>query len=66
MARIKIENGRFSLRLPPDVLEAIDAECAQRVGCISRNTWIAEAIFEKLAKDARSPLKNRANDDKAA
>jgi len=41
---------RASLRLPPDVLEAIDAECSRRAGNISRNTWIAEAVAERLER----------------
>jgi len=41
---------RFNLRLAPDVLEAIDAECSRRAGNVSRNTWIAEAVTERLAR----------------
>lgn len=40
---------RFTLRLAPEVLEAIDVECAHRIGNVSRNTWITEAVIEKLA-----------------
>ncbi|MDX6018606.1 ribbon-helix-helix domain-containing protein [Shewanella indica] len=43
---------RFSVRLPPEMLEAIDTECARRAGCVSRNTWIAEAIQEKLSRES--------------
>ena len=44
--------GRINLRLPSEMLEAIDAECLQRVGKVSRNTWIAEAVQEKLNRDS--------------
>ena len=43
--------GRINLRLPSEMLEAIDAERSQRVGNVSRNTWIAEAVQEKLSRD---------------
>jgi len=33
---------------------AIDAACAARPGNVSRNTWIAEAIEEKLGRDGNS------------
>lgn len=42
---------RLNLRLLPEVLEAIDAECSRRAGNVSRNTWITEAIQEKLARN---------------
>lgn len=44
--------GRINLRLPSEMLEAIDAERSQRVGNVSRNTWIAEAVQEKLNRDS--------------
>lgn len=43
--------GRINLRLPSEMLEAIDSERLQRVGNVSRNTWIAEAVQEKLNRD---------------
>jgi predicted HicB family RNase H-like nuclease len=42
---------RINLRLPPETFEAIDATRAVRPGNISRNTWITEAVEEKLARD---------------
>jgi predicted HicB family RNase H-like nuclease len=39
---------RINLRLSAEALAAIDAECACRVGNVSRNTWIVEAIQERL------------------
>jgi hypothetical protein len=40
----------INLRLPPETFEAIDAARAVRPGAISRNTWITEAVEEKLAR----------------
>lgn len=45
---------RINLRLPPEVLKAIDAECSRRAGNVSRNTWITEAVTERLARLASS------------
>lgn len=42
---------RLNVRLPQDILEAIDAVRARRAGNISRNTWITEAIREKLNRE---------------
>jgi metal-responsive CopG/Arc/MetJ family transcriptional regulator len=43
---------RINLRLPGETFEAIDAARADRPGAVSRNTWITEAIEEKLARAA--------------
>lgn len=43
---------RINLRLPPETFRAIDDTRERRAGCVSRNTWIAEAIKEKLAREA--------------
>jgi hypothetical protein len=42
---------RINLRLSGATLSAIDDACASRPGNVSRNTWIAEAIEEKLARE---------------
>ena len=42
---------RINLRLDPETLEAIDVLRAERPGNISRNTWITEAIQEKLVRE---------------
>jgi len=42
---------RINLRLSAAIFEAIDAARATRPGRVSRNTWIAEAIEEKLARE---------------
>jgi hypothetical protein len=41
---------RINLRLPAETFEAIDTARASRPGNISRNTWITEAVEEKLAR----------------
>ena len=42
---------RTSLRLDEDQMTAIEALCEQRPGKVSANTWILEAISEKLQRD---------------
>jgi predicted HicB family RNase H-like nuclease len=41
---------RINLRLPTEVFDAIDQARLSRPGNISRNTWITEAIEEKLQR----------------
>ena len=43
---------RSNLRVPTEVFAAINAARANRPGSISRNTWITEAIQEKLTREA--------------
>lgn len=45
---------RINLRLPAETFALIDAARAGRLGNVSRNTWITEAIAEKLEREARS------------
>src|ERR1700693_3371627 len=45
------DRGRQTLRLDPEVWPAIDRARLRRAGSISRNTWITEAIAEKLARE---------------
>lgn len=57
---------RTNLRLPAGTFAAIDDACAGRPGNVSRNTWIAEAIAEKLAREdapaeAPYPVKQASN-----
>lgn len=46
---------RINLRLAADTFARIDAACAARPGNVSRNTWIAEAVEEKLARERTIP-----------
>jgi hypothetical protein len=53
---------RINLRLAAETFAAIDDACALRPGNVSRNTWIAEAVQEKLAREpvaAASPASKR-------
>lgn len=50
--RGKVE--RMNVRLPQEIFERIDKVRALRPGYVSRNTWIAEAIQEKLEKELRT------------
>jgi hypothetical protein len=47
---------RINLRLPAETFDAIDACRAQRSGVVSRNTWITEAVAEKLARERANDL----------
>ena len=42
---------RINLRLAAETFASIDVACAARAGNVSRNTWIAEAVQEKLARE---------------
>jgi predicted HicB family RNase H-like nuclease len=44
----------MNLRLAAETFAQIDAACAARPGAVSRNTWIAEAVQEKLARERRT------------
>ena len=43
---------RINLRLSAATFAAIDAARGARPGNVSRNTWIAEAIEERLTREA--------------
>ena len=47
----KDDRPRQNVRLHPQLWEAIDDVRTKRPGVVSRNTWIAEAILEKLARE---------------
>ena len=42
---------RINVRLPAEVFEAMDAARGARPGHISRNTWMTDAIEEKLTRE---------------
>lgn len=50
---------RINLRLSPETFRAVDDARGRRAGNVSRNTWIAEAIEEKLAREAVQASKSR-------
>ena len=43
---------RFTLRLSAKIFAAIDRARSSRPGHVSRNTWVSEAVQEKLAREA--------------
>ena len=47
---------RINLRLPAETFDAIDGCRAERAGVVSRNTWITEAVEEKLAREQASDV----------
>ena len=54
------DRARQNLRLNPDMWTAIDMARLHRPGSVSRNTWITEAIVEKLSRkqdNGASPLR---------
>lgn len=40
-----------SIRAESEIMEAIDSARSKRPGNVSANTWIVEAIIEKLQRD---------------
>lgn len=60
------DRARQSLRLAPRVWAAIDVARAQRAGNVSRNTWITEAIMEKIAREKTEPDMSSSGDGRRA
>ena len=44
----------FNLRVPESLVEKVDTLRKRRTGKISRNTWILEAIEDKVAREQGS------------
>jgi hypothetical protein len=42
----------FNLRVPESLVKAVDALRKRRTGKISRNTWILEAIEDKIQRES--------------
>lgn len=40
-----------SIRVESEIMDAIDSARSKRPGNVSANTWIVEAILEKLQRD---------------
>jgi predicted HicB family RNase H-like nuclease len=53
MAKDEENERRTSLRLPIEIHSQIVRECEKRPGNVSVNTWILEAITERLEADAK-------------
>ena len=47
----KLNKIRQNIRLEENLWQAIDQMRTQRAGNVSRNTWITEAIHEKLSRE---------------
>lgn len=60
------DRTRQSLRLAPEVWTAIDVARSARAGNVSRNTWITEAILEKIARERAERDMSRSRDDRDA
>ncbi len=54
--RTALEEVRFTLRAPQFVFSQIDAVRRARPGFVSRNTWILEAITERLQREILGPM----------
>jgi metal-responsive CopG/Arc/MetJ family transcriptional regulator len=66
MAKHFDERARQSLRLPAEVWTAIDAARSKRAGNVSRNTWITEAILEKITRERVEQAMSRSGDGRDA
>jgi metal-responsive CopG/Arc/MetJ family transcriptional regulator len=51
IAKTHKNRDRTSLRLNAELIARIDKARIKRIGVVSRNTWIEEAIQEKLARE---------------
>lgn len=43
--------SRFTVRMPPQFVKLIDQKRSENIGNISRNTWILEAIAQRLKNE---------------
>jgi len=56
------DKQRQNLRLDPDIWDRVDEQREKRPGSVSRNTWITEAILEKLTREAKPESPKRDKD----
>jgi hypothetical protein len=56
---------RQSLRLPANLCARLDMARAKRAGNVSRNTWIIEAVVEKLSREDLDDAQSRPGDRRA-
>jgi predicted HicB family RNase H-like nuclease len=47
----------FNLRVPEEIVKKVDAIRKRRTGKISRNTWILEAIEDKIERESVEGIK---------
>ncbi len=65
MARVEPKRDdriRQSIRLDKQLWDGIDRVRSERPGNISRNTWITEAVLEKLQRDVANAHPGRVAD----
>jgi hypothetical protein len=60
------DRARQSLRLAPELWTAIDVARYARAGNVSRNTWITEAILEKITRERAERDMSRSGDGRDA
>jgi len=60
------DRTRQSLRLAPELWTAIDVARSARAGNVSRNTWITEAILEKITRERAERDMSHSRDDRDA
>jgi hypothetical protein len=60
ITRKQPKDGRSNLRLSSELWSAIDKARDKRPGNVSRNTWLIEAITEKLANEQQNITANDA------
>ena len=53
---------RQSIRLKKQLWDGIDRARSERPGSVSRNTWITEAVLEKLQRDVANASTGQARD----
>jgi hypothetical protein len=51
----KASSQKILIRIPSDLLDQVDTDLGLRPLKTPRNTWILEAILEKLARQKRNP-----------
>jgi hypothetical protein len=66
MIRHVDDRTRQSLRLATELWTAIDVARSARAGNISRNTWITEAILEKITRERAEQDMSRSGEGRDA
>ena len=53
-SRTPVEEMRFTLRIPSKLMELVDESRNKRIGKVSKNNWILEAIKNQIDVDKTS------------
>lgn len=51
-SQTQIEEVRFTLRIPAKLMDLLDESRSKRVGKVSKNNWILEAIQMRLEEES--------------